>query len=312
MKTWTKTLGILLTTLTLWIAQTSIALARAGGGRGGSIGGSSGSAGRSFSGGGSFSGGSSGGTFFGGFPFFFWGGGGWGYGSSFGGIITLIFIIVIIYIVYKALKSKNMIKGYRSKDNKPRMEDLPPDTPVDLNGEIISNDSNDQRFTKAISYTRENMRYFAETFPRWDRDYLIGRVRQVFFWFQDAWTRMDLSEAGEYITPDLLKHYQSDLAGMKSRGERNMIKDPVLHADDITFIHSHLSEDNEHFVVMIWANLIDYTIDSQGRVVSGDDTNRLYFTEFWEFKWENENWLLSKIHQEDALEIAKIARGDEQ
>ncbi|RNC63192.1 MAG: hypothetical protein AWM53_01578 [Candidatus Dichloromethanomonas elyunquensis] len=314
MKTWAKKIGIIFLALTLWLTQASIALARAGGGVGGSTGGSSG---RSFSGGGSFGGNSSGGSLGGGgfhfSPFFFGGGWGWGGGSS-GGFIALIFIIVILYIVFKAIRSNNM-RGRgsgRKGSGKPRMEDIPPDTPVDLNGEIISNDSNDQRFAKAVSFTRENMRYFAETFPRWDRDYLTGRVRQVFYWFQDAWSRKDLSKADEYLASELIRGYRTDLENMKGRGERNMIKDPVLNADDITFIHSHLSEDNEHFVVMIWANLIDYTIDSQGRTVSGDDANRLYFTEFWEFKWLNENWVLSKIYQEDALEIAKIARGDEQ
>lgn len=307
MKTWIKTIGIMLSTLALWITQTSIALARAGGGHGGSIGGS---AGRSFSGG-SYSGGSSlGGFHF--FPFFF-GGWGWGGGGSFGGIITIIVIIAILYVVYKAYKAKNARRGSRNKGfGGPNVEDISPDTPVDSNGEVIDNTGNDQRFAKAITFTRENMRYFAETFPRWDRDYLAGRVRQVFFWFQDAWSRMDLSEGSEYVTAEMLSHYRTDLDEMKSRGERNMIKDPILNAADIQFIHSSLSEDDERFVVMIWANLVDYTVDSQGRIVAGDDTNRLYFTEFWEFRWENENWLLAKIYQEDALEIAKIARGDGQ
>jgi predicted lipid-binding transport protein (Tim44 family) len=316
MKLWTKTLGIIFSTLALWMTNASIALARAGGGVGGSVGGSSG---RSFSGGGGFSGGSGGslggGSYGGGFhfsPFFF--GGGWGLGGgSFSGMITLIFLIVILYLVFKALRSKNSRGGGRrwNKDFRDsEMDDLPPDTPVDLSGEVISNNANERRFTKAVSFTRENMRYFAETFPRWDRDYLTGRVRQVFFWFQDAWSRQDLSKAGEYLAPELIRQYRSELEGMKSRGERNMIKDPALNADDITFIHSHLSEDNEYFIAMIWANLIDYTVDAQGHLVAGDDTNRLYFTEFWEFRWQNENWVLSRIYQEDALEITKIARGD--
>lgn len=304
-KAWKRTLGIFITTLAIWAAQASVVLARGGGGRGGSIGGSAGgSAGRSFSGG---SGGGSigglGGVHF--FPFFFWGGGSSSGGSFFGGLFSVIFVLVIIYLVFRAIKStKSRRRRYPA--------DVPPETPVDLEGEPITNDADSQRFAKAIAFTQENMRYYAETFPRWDRDYLTGRVRQVFFWLQDAWSRQDMSEAAEYVTPALLSQYRADLEGMKNRGERNIIKDPDLDAGDIQFIHSSLSENEQHFVVMIWANLIDYTIDGQGQVVTGDDTRRLYFTEFWEFVWQNDNWVLSKIYQEDALEITRIARGEEQ
>ena len=63
---------------------------------------------------------------------------------------------------------------------------------------------------------------------------------------------------------------------------------------------------------MISASLIDYTVDSAGRQISGDSQNRLYFVEFWKFVWKNEQWLLSAIYQEDSLEVARIARGDDE
>ena len=39
--------------------------------------------------------------------------------------------------------------------------------------------------------------------------------------------------------------------------------------------------------------------------------HRLYYTEFWEFVWQDDRWVLANIYQEDALEVAKIARGEE-
>lgn len=44
--------------------------------------------------------------------------------------------------------------------------------------------------------------------------------------------------------------------------------------------------------------------------ISGDNENRLYYTEFWEFVWQDDRWVLANIYQEDALEVAKIARGE--
>lgn len=309
-----KQIGIAITFMLL-SGQASLALARGGGGVGGSLGGSSG---RSFSGG-SFSGGglprgSSGGLggFFP-FPFFFFGGHSSG-GSLFGGFFSFLFLMVILYLIFKALRSSRRLAHSRS--NKGRglgegLDNYSNDLPVDLSGRPITNSESLQRFGKAINFTRENMRYYAESFPRWDRDFLIGRVRQVFFWLQDAWSRQDLSADKEYLTPTLGSKYRADLQGMKARGERNVIKEPVLNKGDIEFIHSHLDELTQHFMVMVFASLIDYTVDASGRQISGDGDHRLYYTEFWEFVWQDDQWLLSNIYQEDALEVAKIARGEE-
>ncbi|OLN28086.1 TIM44-like domain-containing protein [Desulfosporosinus metallidurans] len=303
MNTRIKQIGVAITFMLL-SGQASLALARGGGGVGGSLGGSSG---RSFSGG-SFSGGSlprgsSSGGLGGFFPFFFFGGNSSG-GSLFGGFFSFLFLMVILYLIFKALRSSRRLGQGRLSKN-------PNELPVDLNGRPITNSDTLQRFGKAINFTRENMRYYAESFPRWDRDFLIGRVRQVFFWLQDAWSRQDLSADKEYLTITLSNKYRADLQGMKARGERNVIKEPVLNTGDIEFIHSHLDELTQHFMVMVSASLIDYTVDTSGRQISGDNTHRLYYTEFWEFVWQDDRWLLANIYQEDALEVVKIARGEE-
>ncbi|MDQ7096997.1 TIM44-like domain-containing protein [Desulfosporosinus sp. PR] len=309
MNFWTKRIAVILTTLILSGSQVSLALARGGGGLGGSLGDSSGGSfsGGSFSGGGHLGGGGLGGFFP--IPFFFG-----GYGS--GGILFL----VILYIAWRFLNA-----GSQERRRWGRNDRFPSttssktvnndrnsrETAVDLNGRPISNSENLQRFGKAINYTRENMSYLAETFSRWDRDFLVGRVRQVFFWLQDSWSRQDLSRAEEYLITALNKKYQTDLQGMKARGERNIIKEPILNTGDIEFIHSHLDEESQYFIVMVFASLIDYTLDDSGKLISGNDKHRLYFTEFWKFVWQDEKWLLASIYQEDALEIAKIARGIE-
>lgn len=325
MKRWTKRFSIAITTLMFFASQAAVALARAGGGKGGSIGGSSG---RSFSGGslsGGLSGGSSSGSFgFGGLHFFpfFWGGPFYGGGSIFGGFFSFIFILIIAFLILKALRSRSSWRRGRGQSKSFGDTYTPsssngwesandPLTPVDVTGRPITNERNLQRFGKAIQFTRENMKYYAETFPRWDRELLVGRVRQVYFWLQDAWTRQDLSEGENYLSSSLMEKYRTDLANMRNRGERNMIKEPVLHQGDVEFIHSHLDESSQRFITMISASLIDYTVDASGKIIAGEDDNRLYFTEFWEFTWEREQWVLSAIYQEDAMEIARIARGDE-
>lgn len=320
---WTKRAVLLGVTLILLISQASFAFARGGGGLGGSLGGGSlggGFSGGGFSGGGSFSGGYSGGL--GGFsPFIFWGGSSMGGGS--GGLFSTIFLIVVLYLIFKAMRTsrggwqnrrfgRNMNRPDQRGPRPLRRDENPEEAPVDVTGRPIGNHAELQRFAKAISFTRENMTYYSQTFPRWDRDLLVARVRQVFFWLQDGWSRRDLSGSEAFLAPRLASEYRQKLAEMQARGERNMIKEPVLEPDEVEFVHSHLDEDTQHFMVMLFASLIDYTVDGQGRLISGDDSHRLYFTEFWEFIWQDEQWVLANIYQEDAMEVAKLARGDEQ
>lgn len=315
MNTRIKRIGLAIT-LMLLASQASLALARGGGGVGGSLGGSAGGSfsGGSFSGGG-LAGGSSGGGLGGFFPmpFFFFGGTSSG-GSSSGGFLGFLFLMVILYLIFKALRSSRQYGQGRGKGRGSgggNIDDSSSQTPVGLDGRPITNSDSLQRFGEAINFTRENMRYYSETFPRWDRDYLIGRIRQVFFWVQDAWNRQDLSAANDYLTTLLGNKYRADIQGMNARGERNMIKEPVLNTGDIEFIHSHLDEQTQHFMVMVSASLIDYTVDASNRQISGDNKSRLYYTEFWEFVWQDDRWVLANIYQEDALEVAKIARGEE-
>lgn len=323
MRMWTKKVVLFCATLMFLAGQASFVLARGGGGLGGSLGGGSfggGFSGGGFSGGG-FSGGYSGGL--GGFhflPFMFWGGPFAG-GSGFGGF-GLVFLAVILYLLFKALRLSR--GGWQSPYNRGtgradyrgprplRRDEYPEKAPVDVAGHPITNHDELQRFAKAISFTRENMIYYSQTFPRWDRALLVARVRQVYFWLQDAWSRRDLSGSEGFLTPRLAAEYRQKLAEMQARGERNLIKEPVLEPDEVEFVHSHLDEDTQHFMAMLFASLIDYTVDGQGHVISGDEAHRLYFTEFWEFVWQRDQWVLANIYQEDALEVAKLARGDEQ
>ncbi|WP_088186125.1 TIM44-like domain-containing protein [Desulfosporosinus sp. FKA] len=304
-----KRIAVILTTLILLGSQVSLALARGGGGLGGSLGDSLGGgfSGGSFSGGGYLGGGGLGGFFP--IPFFFG-----GYGGSGG-----IFFLVLLYMAWRFYYASQNRRRWGRNDRSPSMtssrsmnnDGSSRETAVDLNGRPISNSENLQRFGKAINYTRENMNYLAETFPRWDRDFLVGRVRQVFFWLQDGWSRQDLSLAEEYLIITLNNKYQADLQAMKARGERNIIKEPILNTWDIEFIQSHLDEESQYFIAMVSASLIDYTVDNSGKLISGNDNHRLYFTEFWKFVWQDEKWLLASIYQEDTLEIVKIARGIE-
>ncbi|HWJ02990.1 MAG TPA: TIM44-like domain-containing protein [Verrucomicrobiae bacterium] len=305
-----KQIQVLGATVIFWGLQAAMVLARAGGAKGGSY--SKGSTGGGF--GGSFGGGGLGGYSGGGFsrgffPFFFFGGGG---GGIFSSLMTLIVLAAIALFVFRFIMRRRSFgtrrDGYGSQEStwRPESGGSSYGQPVDFEGRVIKNERS--RYGPAINFTRQNMEYFAQKFPRWDHGVVEGRVKQVFYFLQDAWSRQDLSEAGDYLTRQVTEGYQQKLTQMKARGERNVVHDPDLSAENIDFVYSQLSDTGERFVARIFASLVDYTVDASGRVIAGEEDNRLYFNEFWEFIWEGGQWKLAGIYQEDSLEAAKWAR----
>jgi predicted lipid-binding transport protein (Tim44 family) len=303
-----KGLQVLGATVLYWALQATAVLARGGGAKGGSY--SKVPSGGGFSGGGSLGGGGIGGGLFGGgysrgfFPFFFFGSG----GGIFSSLLTLIILGAIALFIFRLFMRRRYSNSREAGNESYGQNQGYSSTPVDFEGKVIKNERS--RFGKAINYTRQNMEYYAEKFPRWDRGVVEGRVKQVFYFLQDGWSRQDLSEGTEYLTANLLADYQAKLSAMKGRGERNIIHDPELSSENIDFVYSQLSPDGESFVAKIFASLVDYTVDSSNRIIAGEDDNRLYFNEFWEFIWNEGSWKLAAIYQEDSIEAARWARVD--
>lgn len=301
-------LCVLGVTVLYWALMATSVLARAGGGRGGSY--AVPRSGGSLGGGGLSGGGLSGGFFGGGysrgffpFPVIFGG----------RGFISLFILALIAFVVFRMVIRKTYFRSsnyrYDVPDHRDAKRYSEPGQPVDLEGRPIRNERG--RFGAAINYARQNMDYFAQKFPRWDYGVLTGRVRQVFFYLQEAWSRQDLSEGSDYLAPEVLADYKAKLDGMKARGERNIIRDPDLSAGNIDFVYSQLDAGGERFVARVFASLYDYTVDAAGRVLSGEEDNRLYFTEFWEFVWQDNKWKLAAVYQEDSVEVARWARVDQ-
>jgi len=301
-----KSLKVLGVTVFYWALGATAVLARGGGGRGGSFSAprsSGGLSGGGLSGGGL--GGGLGGGFFGTgtrgfFPFFFFGG---------GSFFTLLILAAIAFFVFRMLMNRFSNRSSEHGRNFAGGRQVDFGQPVDLEGRAIKNDRS--RFGSAITYTRQNMDYYAQKFPRWDYSMLNGRVRQVFFFLQEAWSRQDMSEGQDYLAPALLADYRAKLDAMKARGERNIVRDPDLSEQNIDFVHCQLDTTGERFAARIFASLYDYTVDLSGKVISGEEDNRLYFNEFWEFVWQDNKWKLAAIYQEDSEEAVRWARVDE-
>jgi predicted lipid-binding transport protein (Tim44 family) len=112
---------------------------------------------------------------------------------------------------------------------------------------------------------------------------------------QRAWSEGDLAKLRPLATPEMVSYFAEDLAGLASRGERNVVRDLALVKGDVV---DHWVEGDRQYAtaVMTW-RAVDY-LERGGAAVDGDDTAPSEATEAWTFlRAAGGKWLLSAIQQ---------------
>ncbi len=122
-------------------------------------------------------------------------------------------------------------------------------------------------------------------------------AQDVFFRVQGAWTRRDLSSAREVLASEMERALQNDVAELKAQGRVNRLENIAVRQVEI--VEAWQEEGCDFITVRFLANLLDYTTDEEGRVVSGSDREPVKFEEFWTFTRPvgPNSWKLSAIQQ---------------
>jgi len=116
---------------------------------------------------------------------------------------------------------------------------------------------------------------------------------------QLAYGRRDERALGERATPEMLSYFMEQLEGDRRKGLRNEVSTPRLLQGDLAEAWREGSD--EYATVAMRFSLIDVTMDSSGRVVSGSRTTPQEVTEVWTFRRPRggtaDQWELSAIQQ---------------
>ena len=114
-----------------------------------------------------------------------------------------------------------------------------------------------------------------------DPNQFVKTAQDIFFKVQGAWNKQDIGALRALCGTELLKSWEEELAQLKLRGHRNRMDNIALRESEITEVWTESGED--FITVRLFANLLDYTADDKGTVVSGSDSEPVQFEEFWTF-----------------------------
>ncbi len=125
------------------------------------------------------------------------------------------------------------------------------------------------------------LRAFRSRHPEFSMQKFKDRVTETFMALQSAWTTQRWQDARPYETDHL---YQTHRYWME-RYSRFKLRNILEQVRVIDVVPVKITSDAfyEALTVRIKASMIDYTLDSRGKVVGGDKNRPRTFTEYWTF-----------------------------
>ncbi len=122
-------------------------------------------------------------------------------------------------------------------------------------------------------------------------------VMDNFFKIQGAWMNRDLTPVNSLLTDEMRRIFQSDLDKLIRDKQINRLENIAVRKVDI--VEAWQESGQDYINTLIYANLLDYTTDETGALLSGSKSDPVKFEEYWTFTRPvgNNPWKLTKIDQ---------------
>ena len=107
----------------------------------------------------------------------------------------------------------------------------------------------------------------------------------------------DLAALSPLVTDEMRGIFREDIDRLLRDREINRLENIAVRKVEITEVWQEAGQD--YITALIYANLLDYTTDESGQVVTGSKTEPVKFEELWTFTRPvgNNPWRLSAINQ---------------
>jgi len=210
------------------------------------------------------------------------GGGGMGGGGGIG-LFDILLLAGLGYLGYRYFMKRRQEQGVFS----PQVQDPAPG-PYGASPTVVDASVEDRR--KGVEYIRRMD-------PSFDEQGFREAASDMFFKLQGAWTRRDIAKAAGLLTDEMRGILQRDVDELRSKRQYNRLENIAVRNVEIAEAWQEAGQD--FATVLFQANLLDYTTDEAGKVLSGSDSAPVKFEEFWTFTRPvgKGTWRLSAIQQ---------------
>jgi predicted lipid-binding transport protein (Tim44 family) len=212
-----------------------------------------------------------------------------GMGGGMGGGIGLFEIILLAgigYMIYRFIKKKRELSYATSIEPEPyRGGNV---TPISQGFQQPALESGDVE--TGLAHIRQFDSYF-------DENRYNDLVMDNFFRIQGAWMNRDLAPVQDLLTNEMQRVFQADIDTLIRDKQINRLENIAVRKVDI--VEAWQESGQDYINTLVYANLLDYTTDEAGTVLSGSKSDPVKFEEYWTFTRPvgNNPWKLSAIDQ---------------
>lgn len=210
-------------------------------------------------------------------------GGGMGGGGI--GLFEIILLAGIGYLIYRYIKKKREGNSVNSFEPQPYRND----NVIPIQGYQTSPPQ-----IEDVDAGLSHIRQFDASF---DENRYTDLVMDNFFKIQGAWMNRDLTPVQGILTDEMRRTFQSDLDRLISDKQINRLENIAVR--NVEIVEAWQESGQDYINTLIYANLLDYTTDESGTVLSGSKSDPVKFEEYWTFTRPvgTNSWKLSAIDQ---------------
>lgn len=135
----------------------------------------------------------------------------------------------------------------------------------------------------------------AQADPTWNEAAILERATSIFYAYQSDWSARNWQAMAQYMTPRYARHASLMVAALLQAHRIDEVKDPSI--SQIMIVDMRDASDNAEDMVVV-----GITAKADDRLMDDRDGRELFkdtapFTEYWQFRRHENEWLLNGIQQ---------------
>jgi predicted lipid-binding transport protein (Tim44 family) len=211
--------------------------------------------------------------------------GGMGGGGGGIGLFEIILLAGIGYLIYRYIKKKR--EG--------SMNSFEPE--LYRGGNVTQIGQGNQSQITEVEDVETGLAHIRQFDSYFDENRYNDLVMDNFFKIQGAWMNRDLVPVQALLTDEMRRVFQADIDKLIRDKQINRLENIAVRKVDI--VEAWQESGQDYINTLIYANLLDYTTDESGSVLSGSKSDPIKFEEYWTFSRQvgNNPWKLSAIDQ---------------